>query len=56
MPNIPDLHVHLEYYSGHPVISIERGRIATLKIKTREAATLADQLIDALEKAEQDNS
>ena len=55
MANIPDLYVTLEWHSGYPVINIERGRVATLKVKPREAADLANQIIDTLEQIEQEN-
>ena len=56
MANIPDLYVTLEWHSGYPVINIERGRVASLKVKPREAAKLADDIIDSLEKSEQENT
>ena len=56
MANIPNLYVTLEWHSGYPVINIERGRVASLKVKPREAAKLADEIIDALEKSEQENA
>ena len=54
MANIPNLYVTLEWHSGYPVINIERGRVASLKVKPREAAKLADDIIDALERSEQE--
>ena len=56
MANIPDLYVALEWHSGYPVINIERGRVASLKVKPREAAKLANDIIDALEQSEQENT
>lgn len=56
MANIPDLYVSLEWHSGYPVINIERGRVASLKVKPREAADLANDIIDALEQSEQENT
>ena len=56
MANIPNLYVTLEWHSGYPVISIERGRVASLKVKPREAAKLANDIIDALEQSEQETA
>lgn len=54
MANIPNLYVTLEWHSGYPVINIERGRVASLKVKPREAAKLTNDIIDALEQSEQE--
>ena len=56
MANLPNLYVALEWHSGYPVINIERGRVASIKVKPREAAKLANDIIDALEQSEQEST